>query len=621
MTKLVRSFEFVVRRCFTMNYELTTHNQYGQILVIAVAAVGLTLFTVLSLIAGAQIYFSNTAYSVDAEKATALAEAGVDKALNSLNKTGGAYLGEAETQLGGGSYSVVITSKNASTKIIEASGFIPNKLKPKAKRTLKIETSKGVGASFIYGLQVGEGGLELGNNNRVEGSIYSNGSIIMGNNNDITGDAWVAAGVPPAADQQTDCQTCVDYLFGKTVDGQTRLDIAQSFNPSITDKIRKVSLKIKKFGNPSDLTVRIMADDSGQPKKNDVYATGTLSASLVTTDYGWIDVTFSTNPSLSAGTTYWIMLDSSSDNNNFWSWQNDLAQSYNGGIPKWSPDWSAGNPSWNSFSGDLSFKTYMGGTTNSILSGNGTTVAGDAHANTIDRLIIGKDAYYQTITSSTVSGSSCPNTHCHPGSEDPPPKTFPISEANILGWKNEAAIAGSLTQPVCGSQIPWGPGKFTGSLTLGNSCVIKVKTPIWITGDITMGNENRFTLDSSYGSGSGIIVLGTDGTSGKATMGNQNKLLGTGEGNSILVLLSTYDSRSNNNSSITIGNIGNTGVFYADKGIIDPGNNNQFKEITAWKIKVTNDSIIDYETGLASILFSSGPSGTYFLVKGTYQVK
>lgn len=591
-------------------------HQSGQILVVVFVVLGVVLFTVLSVIAGAQIYSSNTVYSTDAEKATALAEAGVDKALASLNKTGGGYNGETETALGDGTYSVTITSTDAATKVIEATGYVPNKANAKTKRTVKIVSSRGVGVSFVYGIQVGEGGLELGNENLVKGTIYSNGPIIMGNDNTVTGDAWVAAGVPSTADQQTDCQTCVDYLFGKNVDGQDRLDIAQSFRPSVTDKIRKVSLKIKKFGTPPDVTVRIMSDDNGKPKKNGVLAAGTLSASLVTTEYGWIDVTFSTNPTLSSGTTYWIMVDTSSNSSNYWSWQNDLAQSYNNGQPKWSPNWSAGSPTWNLFSGDLSFKTYMGGTTNSLLSGNGTRVQGNVYANTIDRLIIEKDAYYQVITNSTVSGSACPNPHCYPGSEDPPPKTFPISEANITSWKNEAAVAGSIAQPACGSQIAWGPGKFTGDLTLGNSCIVKVKTPIWVTGDITMGNENRFTLDSSYGTGSGVIIL-----DGQATMGNENKLLGTGQGNSILVLLTTYDSRTNNNSAITIGNEGNSGVFYADKGIIDPGNENQFKEITAWKIKITNESIIDYETGLASILFTSGPSGTYSLVKGTYQVK
>lgn len=591
-------------------------NQSGQILVLVFVAMGVVLFTVLFIIGGAQLYFQNSSYALDSEKATALAEAGVDKALASLNKTGGSYNGESETEFGGGSYSVVVTNKDVGTKILQVTGYIPNKDNPKAKRVITISASRGLGVAFNYGIQVGEGGLQLGNDNLVKGTIYSNGSIEMGNGNTITGDAWVTAGIAPVADQQTNCQTCAPYIFGKTEEGQTRLDIAQSFKLSITDKLRKISIRIKKIGNPPNVTVRVMSDDNGKPKKNEVLATGILESTLVTTEYGWIDVTFSTNPTLSSGTAYWIMLDTSSDNNNYWIWENDLAQSYTNGQPKWSPNWSAGNPSWNAFSGDLSFAIYLGGTTNSLTSGSNTVIQGNAYANTINGLRINKDAYYQSITNTLVSGSLCPNPNCHPGSEDPSPQTFPISEANILSWKTEAANAGTLSAPVCGSPVSWGPGKFTGDLTLENSCYIKVKTPIWITGKITLGNYNRFTLDSSYGTGSGIIV-----TDAQVVMGNENQLLGTGIENSILVLLSTYDSRTNNNNAITIGNKGNTGVFYADKGILDPGNKNSFKELTAWKIKLTNESIIDYQTGLASILFSSGPGGVYSLVKGTYQVR
>lgn len=597
-----------------------TRKESGQILIFIFIALGVVLFTVLFLIAGAQLYFQNAMYSVNAEKAAALAEAGIDKALTSLNRIGVSYNGE-ETLFGDGVYSVIVTNKDAATKILQVTGYIPNKDNPKIKRVIKISASRGTGIAFHYGIQVGEGGLELGNDNTVTGTIYSNGSIEMGNGNTITGDAWVAAGIAPTADQQTDCQTCVDYIFGRTEDGQTRLDIDQSFKPSLTDKLRKISIKVKKIGNPPNITVRVMGDDNGKPKKNEVLATGILESSLVTTEYGWIDVTFSTNPTLSAGTTYWIMLDTSSDNSNYWSWQNDLAQGYNNGQPQWSPNWNTGNPSWNAFSGDLSFAVYLGGTTKSLSSGSNTMIEGNAHANVINGLIIGKDAYYQSISNSLVNGSPCPNTNCHPGSEDPPPQAFPISEANILSWQTEAANAGSLSAPVCGSPVAWGPGKFTGDLALGNNCYIKVKTPIWITGNITFGNHNRFTLDPSFGAGSGIIVAGNNSTTGQVVMGNDNQFLGTGEQNSILVLLSTYDSRINNNNAVTIGNVGNTGVFYADKGIIDPGNSNQFKELTAWKIKLTNGSIIDYQTGLASILFSSGPGGSYSLAKGTYQVK
>lgn len=596
-----------------------TINQSGQILIIVFVALGVVLFSVLSIVAWAQLYFQNASYAIEGEKALAIAEAGVDKALASLNKTGGDYVSE-EASIGNGVYSVNVTSVDAATKLIESTGYIPAKDKAKARRTIKIKASRGTGVAFNYGLQVGEGGLVLGNTNTIKGTIYSNGSITMGTENILEGGAWVAAGVAPTANQQTDCDgsNCTDYFFGRNIDGQNRLDVAMSFQPTVTDKIRRVSVKVKKVGSPPEVLVRIMSDDNGQPKKNEVLATGTLSNIKVTNEYSTdgIDVAFPTNPTLTAGTTYWIMIDTSSDLDDYWSWQNDLAQSYNNGQPKWSPNWSAGNPSWNSFPGDLSFQVYMGGTINSLTSGNNTVVQGDAHANTIDGLQINGSAYYQSITDSTVGGSACPNSKCHPDSEDPPPQAFPISQANVDSWTTEAENAGALPQPTCGSAIAWGPGKYTGSLTLENSCSIKIKTPIYITGDLIMGNSNTFTLDSSYGSGSGVIVI-----DGQSVMGNTNRLLGTGEGNSILLLLTTYDSRTNGNRAIDIGNVGNTGVFYADKGIIQPGNQNDFKEITAWKIEITNGTIIDYETGLASILFSAGPGGAYSLVKGTYQVK
>lgn len=587
----------------------------GQIFVVVLAAMGVVLFTVLSVIAGAQIYYQNSSYSIDAQKATALAEAGIDKAVSSLNKTGGSYNGESETSLGDGSYSVSITSLNAATKVITATGYLPNKTNPRAKRTVKIQASKGVGVSFVYGVQIGEGGLHLGNNNTVEGTVYSNGDISMGDNNVITGDAWVAGGPQASADQSTDCTgvNCTDFIFGK--DSSGALDVGMSFKPSCTNPptcavvLNKVTVKVKKIGNPPDETVRILADSNGIPDKNNILATGTLYSSLVTADYGWIDVTFTSSPTLSADTPYWIMIDTSANSTNYWSWQSDLAKSYNNGQALWSSNWNTKNPSWNNLipDGDLSFKTTMGGGITSISGDNNDTVSGSVHANTINQLTVNQDAYYQTLTQTTVKGIK------HPNSDDPPPKVFPISDANIADWQNQAS-QNDLSAPVCGSV--WGPGKYTGDVTLGSNCTVTVKSPIWIAGNLTLNNSNTLKLDQSYGSTSGVIVTG-----GVITLGNNNTFAGTGIDSSILMALSTYDSNSNGGASaIIIGNNGNTGVFYASKGILEPGNNNNFKELTAWEIKLTNNTTINYQTGLASTLFSSGPSGTFSLVKGTYQI-
>src|SRR3972149_10337285 len=194
-------------------------NQSGQILIVVFITLGVVLFTVLFIIGGAQLYFQNAVYSINAEKTTALAEAGVDKALASLNATGGSYNGETETSFSEGSNSVTVTSSDDSTKTIQSTGYVPNKEEAKVKRTIKITASRGVGVAFHYGVQVGEGGLSLGQGNIITGSVYSNGSISAGENNNISGDVWVAGGPQGSPDQQTDCMegtsNCQDFIFGK----------------------------------------------------------------------------------------------------------------------------------------------------------------------------------------------------------------------------------------------------------------------------------------------------------------------------------------------------------------------------------------------------------------------
>ncbi len=608
----------------------------GQILVIVFVALGLVLFTVLSIIAGSQIYFSNTFYSVNAEKAIALAEAGVDKTLATLNKTGGNFSeNDLEVSLGSGygSYSVKVTSTDAATKVIESSGYVPNRDKAKVKRTIKIKTSRGVGVAFNYGIQVGEGGMELGNSNLIKGAIYSNGSIIAGNGNIITGSVFVAGGAQPTADQQVECieGNCPDYEFGKSVVGENRFDVAQSFKPSISEVLNKVFIRIKKVGTPLDATVRILSDSSGKPNKNGVLATGNLAQTRVTDEYGWIDVGFFSLPALVADTAYWLMISTTLPNtNNYWVWQKiDLNQSYNRGEPKWSADWKTGNPAWTSITGDLSFKTYMGGAPTVLRGGNNKMdVYKEAYANTIENLVIGEDAYYQTITNSTVSGVS------HPNSADKPPEVFPISDANVTDWKRQAGdcdtslnncqnvLTGDITDCVStlGSNNPSNPNKpgvkIVGNVNFNSGCRTTVKSPIWITGDLTLNSNNIFTLDSSYNETSGVIIVG-----GKVTLNTNNHFNGTGVGSSLLMVLTEYDSRIDGVDAIAVNSNGNTGVYYASTGIINPGTGNSFKELTAWKIRLINSSEIDYETGLSSTLFTSGPSGAYSLVKGTYQVK
>lgn len=594
---------------------MTKLNQSGQILLLVFVAMGVVLFTVLFVVGGAQIYSQNAIYSVDSEKATALAEAGVDKALASLNKSGGVYNGETETVLGDGSYSVAVTNKDAATKILQVTGYIPNKTDPKTKRIITVQASKGVGVSFIYGMQIGNGGLSLGNGSTINGSVYSNGNISGGNNSNFTGDVWVAGAAQVTADQQSDCTgaNCQDYIFGNSISGENRQDVAQSFKPSTEGLLNKVSLKLKKVGSPANPTVRIMSDSSGKPNKNGVLATGTLSANLVTGQYGLIDVTFNTAPNLNGDSTYWIMIHAVTlDSSHYWVWLNDLAQGYNRGLPKWSSNWQASNPSWNAISGDLGFQTYMGGTATSINLANGSVINGNVHANTITgNITIIKDAYYQTLDPSVVVQGIK-----YPGSTDPAPTVFPISDANITAWKDAAEAAGIINGNIPGCVATLGPGKIVGDVSLGNGCNVKIVAPVWITGTLGAGNTTKFTLDQSFGIASGMIIV-----DGRVSLGNGVDFLGSGTDGSYLMLLSTYNSIINGEEAIDSGNSAISGILYAPYGKVELANGASFKELTAWKINLGNTATLNYQTGLAQTFFSSGPAGSFSLVKGTYQVK
>lgn len=587
-------------------------NQNGQIFVLALIVLTLIMVNTIIIIGNALTLRTSSTYSVSDVQATNLAEAGIDKAVASLNATGGSYNGEAETAFGVGTYTVTVTNLDASNKLIQSTGFVPNQSKAKAKRTINIQISKGAGISFIYGMLTGNGGISMGNGSIINGSVYSNGNVSGGNNELITGDVYVAGGTQPSADQQNDCTApnCSDFIFGKNVSGSNHLDVAQSFKPSSTAVINKVSLKLKKIGSPPNLTVRILGDSSGKPDKSNVLTSGVLAANLVTNQYGFIDITFNSSPTLTTNTPYWILLDTSSDSSNYWSWSMDTLQSYTQGAPKWSPDWQDSHPTWNSIAGDLGFKTWMGGVATSIVMNNGSVVQGNVHANTINGFTINKDAYYQAITNTTVKGTSYPN------SADPPPVAMPISSSNIIDWQNQAQSYGVSTGDISGCPSTIGPGKFVGNFTTANTCTIIVKTPIWLTGNLTIRNGITFKMDPSLGASSGVIIV-----DGQTTFQNTDDLVGTGQIGSYLTLLSTYNSESNGLDAINTGNSSITGILYAPSGNITLANLAFFKEVVAYKIIMGTNTTLTYDSGLISTIFSAGPSGAYSTIKGTYQNK
>ena len=592
------------------------NSERGQVFVLSIIVLALILVGTLVLASNSFTFKQSSRYALNKLDATNLAEAGIDKAVAALNVSSQNYIGENETFLGNGSYLVSITTLSSGVKQITSTGYIPNKNDPKIKSQVSIQISQGEGIAFDYGVQIGQGGLSMSNNARVNGSVYSNGNITMNNGSIITGDAYVAGGSQPSPDQESDCNPpdCGDFEFGKVSNNQ--LDAAQGFRPSATQSINKIALNLKKAGSPNDLTVRILGDNNGSPNKNDFRASGILYANMVTSQYGWVEVSFTSNPILNANTPYWIVIDTSANLSNYWNWSRDNLQGYTPMGSKWSPNWQAANPVWNTVNADLGFKTYMGGVPTSIIGNNNSRIQGSAYANTLQNLIINSQAYYQAQSNITVNGSSCSNnSNCHPNSTDPVPQTMPISDANIQEWK-DSAEAGGVQNGVTGCPTSLTRKKYIGSIRLTNNCVSQIDSPIWITGDLELNNGALIKLDPGYGISSGVIIV--DGT---IRLSNNGRLAGSGIAGSYLMGLSNYDSTMNDNTAIQADNGSTSVILYAGKGKITLSNNAQLKEVTGWKLQMDNGAAVTYETGLSSLFFSSGPSGSYSVIKGTYQTK
>lgn len=608
-------------------------NQKGAAFALALIALTVVLVVAAVLTTNSYTYKQNARYSLDSLEATNLAEAGVDKAVAALNETGGSYNGEVSTKIGDGEFTVSITNVDQNTKIVESTGYIPNRENPKSTKKVSITVAKGAGMSFNYGIQAGEGGFELSGGSRINGSVYSNGNILMTGGPTITGDVRIAGGTQPTADQEAECTVpnCLDYQFGKSVSGENRLDVAQSFRPDQTANINKVALKLKKVGSPANATVRILADSAGKPNKNVVLTTGVLNSNLVTTEYGFTEVTFATNANLTADTTYWIVIDTSSNTNNYWVWQQDSLGSYTRGGPAWSANWDTGNPVWTNISGDLAFKTYMGGVATYVQGNGGSVISGSVYANRllasgVGALSIGGDAYYQYVDSGVrVRGVSClvANQYCHPNSADPQPQPMPISESNIAEWKAAAEAGGTIT----GNQTlgwncvqVWGQfpaRKFVGNVTVTSSCNIEFLSPVYITGTLTVDSGGRVRLANSYGEQSGVIVV-----DGRIIISGAGSINGSGHVDSNMLVLSNYVTTAPHNyPAIAAGGGTSSSILYAGNGNITMSGGAHLHQITAKKVILDGGAVIDYNSGVTTPFFSSGPSGSFSTVKGSYQLK
>lgn len=127
------------------------------------------------------------------------------------------------------------------------------------------------------------------------------------------------------------------------------------------------------------------------------------------------------------------------------------------------------------------------------------TAGHPVYAHNITNSFISGDAYYTTISNTTVNGMS------HPNSPDAPVYPLPITDAMIDKFKKTAetggVYGGSCPYNISSGLVNLGPIKIPcSSFNISGNAVVYINGPVWVTGDITISN----TASVSVGAGAGL---------------------------------------------------------------------------------------------------------------------
>ncbi|MDP3958178.1 MAG: hypothetical protein Q8Q36_01790 [bacterium] len=498
--------------------------------------------------------------------------------------------------VGGATTTMTVTDLPGGQKEIVSAGDAERSIR-KVRTLLTVTT----GTSFNYGVQVGAGGIEMDNNAGIIGNVYSNGNIVGGNGSYVTGTAIAANSAALSADQVNDAPPTPssEVVFGNASGTQ---DFAESFRVSTTSALNKVQLYLKRtFPSPGNLTVRIVPDNGEVPAGSTV-ASAALSASLVGTSYGWVEVAFPSGVELIEGMAYWLVLDGSTSATKYYTIGANTA--YGAGTGKTGQYGGA----WNDTSPaglDGYFKIYLGGQTG-LVSGIevGKNGVGNAWAHTVNNSTIAGTNYCQT-----GSGNNKP---CNTSQGDPGPQTFPISDANVEGWKDDAAAGGTIAGDYIADDdtASLGPVHITGNLVVRNNSTLTVAGTIWVSGNVTFDNNVEVLLAPSYGSYSGVIIA-----DGRVSVTNNSDFQGSGAEGSYMLVVTTSTCPNGPScggaDALFVGNNAGTVILVAKNGTLRLSNNAGAKEAIGSRLELDNGAFVTYESGLADVNFSSGPGGSF----------
>lgn len=239
---------------------------------------------------------------------------------------------------------------------------------------------------------------------------------------------------------------------------------------------------------------------------------------------------------------------------------------------------------------------------------------GSAYAHSIEDSVVGGSAYYIDIDNDTsVAGVKYPN------STDQVTVPLPITDEIVEQLKNEASVnvINSPCPYTVSSETTIGPVKINCDLIIKTSPTIMVAGNIWVVGNILVDGSPTIKLVNSLGNRSVAIIADNPRnrtTGSKIDLKSSAEFRKNSSGNGYFLFISQNKSSEIGGSVqaiTTSGHISGNVLVNATHGEILFAGNVYLRGISGYKVRMRNGSEILYETGLANILFTSGPSSGY----------
>jgi hypothetical protein len=254
----------------------------------------------------------------------------------------------------------------------------------------------------------------------------------------------------------------------------------------------------------------------------------------------------------------------------------------------------------------------------------GARVNGDIYANGSVTMVNSANVTGDIWAGGAITCPSCSASQKHPNQSTPPvPGSFavpvqPTPPANpffqnpadpatnkVTQWK-ASATAGGIISGNCSSGCTLGPGKIIGNLSVPLGKTLTLMGPIYVTGNVNVGNA-VVRISPSVGDISVPIVA-----DGKISIGFGARLLGSrvASPNSSFVILATETSLS---PAISMGNIDGDVIAYAPNGVVSAGFGlNIHGAIFGEKVNLDNVNVsADFDT---SILGDTVASPSTFMI-------